>query len=612
MVELRLDLLQLTDEQLKDLILRARSSIVTFRPNGTDDSIRLSTLIKGIGWHAGYVDIEFEAESDYREALICEARKMDCKVLVSYHNFELTPPYSKLAEIVESAFLMGADIVKVATLAQKAEDNQTLQRLLREDQRVLAFGMGEIGTVGRIESLYKGAPFVYAAISEELATAPGQLPYRELSRQIALFNGTIPMYAVCGKPILHSQSPQIYRQMFESVGQQACYFRILSDDAAQVLSLVKELNLSGINATAPLKQELAKAVDFPQGQKTINCLSHSSGVLKACNTDSAGVISSILDAGIDPTGKSVLILGAGGAGRAALEALNEYTKDIQILNRNEGRANDLSQEYAVKYGSLKELSGHIQSCDILVNTIPASASEHYLERIPDATLIVDAIYTSDNLQSLAKRKGIKYISGYTWLINQAFPAFAFFNGTKPEADLIKLEAPRINSDLIFLTGFMGCGKSTIGKRLAELLGMDFVDTDDLIEQDCRCRIKDIFENRGEAYFRRKETEALGRVCRMKGVVVSTGGGILQAPENTSMIRGYLNIWIYRNPKYLQDEAKEARPLIQNCSYEDISALFESRKRSYAQYCSFMLLNEDITQTTKRVYDEVNHYFRSIR
>jgi shikimate kinase len=78
---------------------------------------------------------------------------------------------------------------------------------------------------------------------------------------------------------------------------------------------------------------------------------------------------------------------------------------------------------------------------------------------------------------------------------------------------------------IYLVGFMGSGKSTVGKILAEKLNMNFIDIDKLIEEKEEMKIKDIFEQKGESYFRELERKQIEAIVNQKGLVVSTGGGL---------------------------------------------------------------------------------------
>ncbi len=140
---------------------------------------------------------------------------------------------------------------------------------------------------------------------------------------------------------------------------------------------------------------------------------------------------------------------------------------------------------------------------------------------------------------------------------------------------------------IFLVGFMGAGKTTLGRLLAERLGWTFVDLDDVIEAAEGIPIAEIFEQRGEREFRRIETEALREAARAisrgKPAVVALGGGAFAQPQNTDVIANHgVSIWL-DVPLELawQRVSKETgRPLARNRA--QFCALYEARREAYAR------------------------------
>ncbi len=141
----------------------------------------------------------------------------------------------------------------------------------------------------------------------------------------------------------------------------------------------------------------------------------------------------------------------------------------------------------------------------------------------------------------------------------------------------------INKDLIFLIGFMGSGKSTIGKLLAEKLHFDFIDTDTMIEQREDMTIKAIFDKYGEDYFRDLEAVLLKEVSQRTKAVVSTGGGMPIYHNNIGLMNQhgtsiYLSLAANRIVERLENNDK--RPLLQKKTSKEVADMLNLRRSIY--------------------------------
>jgi 3-dehydroquinate dehydratase type I len=179
LIELRLDLLADIDPAK---VCRRRADIVaTFRPTtGVDDATRLAVLTKFIEAGAKYVDIELEAKAAYLEELIESARKHDCTVIISYHNFLNTPASDDLLKIIARAKTLGASVVKIACQANSIRDALRLLSLLENNTSLVVVGMGECGKLTRVLSPLLGGLFTYASADSQRLTAPGQISAAKL------------------------------------------------------------------------------------------------------------------------------------------------------------------------------------------------------------------------------------------------------------------------------------------------------------------------------------------------------------------------------------------------------------------------------------------------
>ena len=165
-----------------------------------------------------------------------------------------------------------------------------------------------------------------------------------------------------------------------------------------------------------------------------------------------------------------------------------------------------------------------------------------------------------------------------------------------------------NSNLIFLVGLMGCGKTTIGQLLAEKLHYEFVDTDDLIVKNYQQDINTIFHEKGEKFFRNLETTTLQNVINNiknngKKYVISTGGGIVLKDENRQLLKqfGY-NIYLQTDTNILVQRlmTDTQRPLLKNKENlaENLQNLYNQRNKFYLEVANLVI------QTNNKNIDEI--------
>ncbi len=180
LVEVRLDLMSLDPEKIDILAMQCREWIATCRPGKYTERERMIQLSAAIRAGAAYVDIEYEAEPNYRQPLIDLAREYRCNVIISYHHFESTPDTDILHQIIEQSKNMGADRVKIAVTAQSPADCARVMALYEQYDKLIAFAMGDLGKITRIAAPLLGADFTFASVDEAHLTAPGQLTVAQM------------------------------------------------------------------------------------------------------------------------------------------------------------------------------------------------------------------------------------------------------------------------------------------------------------------------------------------------------------------------------------------------------------------------------------------------
>ncbi|AGY53279.1 3-dehydroquinate dehydratase [Bacteroidales bacterium CF] len=186
MAEIRIEMSNLSSDEVRVLFAKHKSLIATCRPGDIPDKTRKALLKAAIDGGAEWVDIEIESDDGYMRELVRYAKANDCKVIISYHNYKSTPDKEYLERIIERSLSEGADLVKIATMANSDNDNSTLISLYRPGRALLSIGMGELGRVTRIEALKRGAPFTFVIAPGSQESAPGQYSEAEMKKILGI------------------------------------------------------------------------------------------------------------------------------------------------------------------------------------------------------------------------------------------------------------------------------------------------------------------------------------------------------------------------------------------------------------------------------------------
>ena len=150
---------------------------------------------------------------------------------------------------------------------------------------------------------------------------------------------------------------------------------------------------------------------------------------------------------------------------------------------------------------------------------------------------------------------------------------------------------------IVLIGMPGCGKTTVGRLVAQKLSKPFFDSDLVLEETAGLTIAEIFEREGEEGFRIRETQTLKMLCAQSGLVIATGGGCVTREENYTLLKynGFL-VFIERDISLL---AREGRPL----STGDLESMYRHRLPLYRYFADLTIQNDDSTEhTAQKILD----------
>jgi shikimate dehydrogenase len=254
--------------------------------------------------------------------------------------------------------------------------------------------------------------------------------------------------AVIGDPISHSRSPRLHGHWLQRHGIDGHYvpLHIRAPDLRAALEILPRLGFVGANVTLPHKEAvLALAQDVTPLARRIgsaNTLTFHDTGFQADNTDAHGFTWNILDAFPEWQPRTVALIGAGGASRAVIVALQDLgAKDIRITNRNADRAKQLAEEFGLTPVPWADRHAILDRCDTLVNATTQGMTgqpdlELSLDRLPNSALVTDLIYTplQTRLLETARQRGNRVVDGLGMLLHQAAPGFHRWFGIMPTVD----------------------------------------------------------------------------------------------------------------------------------------------------------------------------------
>jgi 3-dehydroquinate dehydratase type I len=180
--EIRLDVSRIASSEIQTVFSSGKQLIATCREGFYDRNERLERLVEAVRSGAAFVDVETETDEDFRTTIAKQAKLNNCKLIVSYHNFDKTPSLPEMCNIVNICKKQDADVVKLVTTAKNKSDAARVLSLYDKypDTNLVAFAMGEAGLITRVACLFLGAPYTYAAISDDKPLANGQISVEKI------------------------------------------------------------------------------------------------------------------------------------------------------------------------------------------------------------------------------------------------------------------------------------------------------------------------------------------------------------------------------------------------------------------------------------------------
>jgi len=399
---------------------------------------QLEILGKAAASGCQLVDVELQTALKSKPEQMQKLRTKAALIL-SFHDFRGT---KKLDETLEKMQAYPADFYKVVSTATTLSDNVTMIKFLsREGDKhsLVSMCMGEQGLISRVLGVRAGSVFTFGSAGVGEETAPGQVTAQELRNtyRIDQVDAATRVYAVVGDPIAHSLSPAIMNAAFRRENVNAVYLALHAKTLKDLLNCVREIPIHGMSVTMPYKEAILSHLDNTDSHtaKIGACntvVRAQDGKLYGFNTDAAGIVRPLERRLSTLENARILVLGAGGAARAAVFGLKERGAEVYILNRNVAVGKKLARQArarSVKRQDLRKLA-----FDVIINATPVGMGNTRETPLQDkeinARYVFDMVYDpgETKLLKLAKERGAQIIPGVEMFVHQAARQFEIWTG----------------------------------------------------------------------------------------------------------------------------------------------------------------------------------------
>ncbi len=390
-----------------------------------------------------------------------------------------------------------------------------------------------------------------------------------------------------GEHLGHSFSPIIHRELADYSYN---LFELAPDE---VESFIKDGKLDAFNVTIPYKKAVMPYLDIisPEALSigAVNTVvRQADGTLHGYNTDYFGFDYMIEASGIDVCGKKAIVLGSGGASVTVCAVLRDRgAREICVIAR--------------KDNTPEVIQSH-SDAEIIVNTTPVGMypsnglSPVDLSLFPNCCGVLDVIYNPARTKLIldAEERGIPAVSGLSMLVAQAVKAFSYFTGEDAPRIVFDTTVQKISAltQNIILIGMPGCGKSTVGRLIAERLGRPFYDADEVFAKMHGRTPADIIVSDGENRFRALEHLTLCELGKKSSCVIACGGGAVTREYNYAPLhQNGVIIFLERN---LDKLPTDGRPISQKNSLSD---LYDARIGFYHRFADLEIRSTESPERT---------------
>ena len=403
-------------------------------------------------------------------------------------------------------------------------------------------------------------------------------------------------FGLLGEKLGHSFSPQIHALLADYE------YRLIEIAPREVESFLRNGDFDGLNVTIPYKKTVLPLCAALSGEAarigSVNTIiKRNDGSLYGDNTDYYGFSYMLGKSGAGVRGKKALVLGSGGAAATVRAVLGDA---------GAGEVVTISRGGPDNYENI----GKNADARIIVNATPVGmypengASPVRMDIFRECESVLDVVYNPARTELMlqAQELGVPCVGGLSMLAAQAKRACELFTGGVIADEVIERIERIIGNEMIniALIGMPGCGKTSVGRRIAEITGREFFDIDELITNKAGKSIERVFADDGEAVFRDMESDILGDISKKQACVIATGGGIVKKPANRRLLRqNSITVFIDRK---LSELPSDGRPLSLS---QGVDKLYAERLPLYLQWSDYKISSGGgVEQTARAVLETI--------
>lgn len=390
-----------------------------------------------------------------------------------------------------------------------------------------------------------------------------------------------------GEHLGHSFSPLIHNELADYS------YELCELDPSELEGFLKSGRLDAFNVTIPYKKQVMPYLDeiSPEALSigSVNTVvKDNEGKLHGYNTDYFGFSHMVDLSGIDISGTKAVVFGRGGAALTVCAVLRDRgVREWVVIGSKDNTPENLAKH---------------ADTDVIINATPVGmypnngASPANLSLFPNCRLVLDLIFNPARTALIldAERREIPYVNGLPMLVAQAAKAFEYFTGDSFEDGAVERITSLISEKTanIVLVGMPGCGKSTVGKLIADILGRSFFDADDEFTKMHGISPAECIKAFGEDRFRELEHKTLCELGKLSSAVIATGGGAVTREFNYDPL--HQNGKIFFIERELSRLARGGRPLSLSTTPEQ---MYRARIDSYRRFADITLVSNEVIRDT---------------